>query len=179
MPPISSGDVLIGASVSRTTRKRLCCSSCSAHRHLCSSFAPSARCATKGRNGMREKRAWGRSVAAQFCRGEPAHRRGSVLRCGCGVSQGVPAYSRVSQRTPGCRSAPLPASRRARRCRRPHGGPGAGKAAALPGDGGVAAGSAGLRWPRWLRCAPGRAIALKRPFHRCPGPPRPGAGARC
>lgn len=48
---------------------------------------------------------------------------------------------------------------------------------ALPGDGGAAAGSAGLRWPRWLRAAPGRARALKQPFH--PGPLRPGAGARC
>lgn len=38
----------------------------------------------------------------------------------------------------------------------PRGGPGAGKAAPLPGDGGVAAGSAGLRW---LRAAPGRARA--------------------
>lgn len=167
MPPISSGDVLIGASLSRSTRKQLRCSPCSAHDTFAACSHPLRGALPKGGTGRGrnapEDAPWLHSSAVGS---------GPSAAVPC-VSQRVPACSRVSQRPARCLppGAALPPSLAA--------GPGAGKAAALPGDGGVAAGSAGLRWPRWLRSAPGRAIALKPPFHRCPGPPRPGAGARC
>lgn len=129
MLPISSGDVLISASVSRNTRKQ----PAAAHAQL-----------TDG------------TFAACLCPVRSALPKGDT---GCGRNapeDAAPLHSVPVESGPGavacpgavpalCPGAPLPPAR-ARRCRFNAGGPGAGKAAALPGDGGVAAGSAGPRW---------------------------------
>lgn len=138
MLPISSGDVLIGASLSRNTRKQRAVADAQLTADtFAARWGPLRRARPKG----------------ETRRGKSAHGGKSVPGAGCSLLRGVAVGSEPGAVLCG---AMLCGAVRLAAALPPRGGPGAGKAAPLPGDGGVAAGSAGLRW---LRAAPGRAGA--------------------